>query len=152
MTEHDDALSLDMVTAALRADSTDVAIYARVLVQSLGGQRAAAAHHLVQRGPGHEPRDDIRILAGHVGVEDLSHVRAAHPAHGLDLTGQPPPRVGSLGAERMEHLDRHRAALRIAGEVDYPHAAFPKAVLKAIRAEAPRQVFRGRHRGFQSTK
>jgi hypothetical protein len=36
MTEHDDALSLDMVTAALRADSTDVAIYARVLTQSLG--------------------------------------------------------------------------------------------------------------------
>src|ERR1700748_302143 len=36
MTEHDDAVSLDMVTAALRADSTDVAIYARVLVQSLG--------------------------------------------------------------------------------------------------------------------
>src|ERR1700721_1181518 len=36
MTEHGDALSLDMVTAALRADSTDVAIYARVLTQSLG--------------------------------------------------------------------------------------------------------------------
>src|ERR1700746_3496999 len=36
MTEHDDALSLDMVTAALRADSTDVAIYARVLTESLG--------------------------------------------------------------------------------------------------------------------
>ena len=36
MTEHDDALSLDMLTAALRADSTDVAIYARVLTQSLG--------------------------------------------------------------------------------------------------------------------
>jgi hypothetical protein len=36
MTEHDDALSLDMVTAALRADSTDAAIYARVLTQSLG--------------------------------------------------------------------------------------------------------------------
>ena len=36
MTEHDDGLSLDMVTAALRADSTDVAIYARVLAQSLG--------------------------------------------------------------------------------------------------------------------
>ena len=32
----DDGLSLDMVTAALRADSTDVAIYARVLTQSLG--------------------------------------------------------------------------------------------------------------------
>src|SRR4030081_2636678 len=41
MTEPDDALSnealsLDLVTAALRADSTDVAIYARVLAQSLG--------------------------------------------------------------------------------------------------------------------
>ena len=36
MTEHNDALSLDLVTAALRADSTDVAIYARVLAQSLG--------------------------------------------------------------------------------------------------------------------
>ena len=36
MTEHDDSLSLDLVTAALRADSTDVAIYARVLTQLLG--------------------------------------------------------------------------------------------------------------------
>ena len=36
MTEYDDALSLDMLTAALRADSTDVGIYARVLTQSLG--------------------------------------------------------------------------------------------------------------------
>jgi hypothetical protein len=52
----------------------------------------------------------------------------------------------------MEHLDRHRAAFRIAGEMDYPHAAFPEAVLKAIRAERPRQVVRCRHRGFQSTK
>ncbi|SRR5579875_2042100 len=36
MTEHEDAPSLDMVAAALRADSTDVAIYARVLTQALG--------------------------------------------------------------------------------------------------------------------
>jgi hypothetical protein len=39
MTEPDDGPggpSLDMVTAALRADSTDVAIYARVLTESLG--------------------------------------------------------------------------------------------------------------------
>ena len=36
MTEQNDALSLDLVTAALRVDSTDVAIYARVLAQSLG--------------------------------------------------------------------------------------------------------------------
>ena len=36
MTESADALSLDLVTAALRADSSDVAIYARVLTESLG--------------------------------------------------------------------------------------------------------------------
>lgn len=32
----DDDLSLEMVTAALRADSSDIAIYARVLTQTLG--------------------------------------------------------------------------------------------------------------------
>jgi hypothetical protein len=37
MSEPADGLSLDMVTAALRADSADVAIYARVLTESLGG-------------------------------------------------------------------------------------------------------------------
>ena len=35
MSEADDGLSLDLVTAALRADSADVAIYARVLTESL---------------------------------------------------------------------------------------------------------------------
>jgi hypothetical protein len=36
MSEPSDALSIDMVTAALRADSADVAIYARVLSKELG--------------------------------------------------------------------------------------------------------------------
>ena len=36
MIEPGDSLSLDMVTAALRADSADVAVYARVLTESLG--------------------------------------------------------------------------------------------------------------------
>ncbi|MGI9005998.1 MAG: hypothetical protein ACR2FU_07340 [Streptosporangiaceae bacterium] len=35
-TPGDDSLSLEMVTAALRADSSDIAIYARVLTDSLG--------------------------------------------------------------------------------------------------------------------
>jgi hypothetical protein len=35
VTEPDDALSLEMVTAALRMDSADVAVYTRVLVKSL---------------------------------------------------------------------------------------------------------------------
>jgi hypothetical protein len=36
MTQPDDALSLELVAAALRADSADVAVYARVLTDSLG--------------------------------------------------------------------------------------------------------------------
>jgi hypothetical protein len=32
--------------------------------------------------------------------------------------------------------------------VNYPHAAFPEAVLKAIRAEGAWQSFRRRHRGI----
>ena len=36
MTEPDGAPSLEMITAALRADSADVALYARVLTASLG--------------------------------------------------------------------------------------------------------------------
>ncbi len=36
MTEPAESPSLDMVTAALRADSSDIAIYARVLTESLG--------------------------------------------------------------------------------------------------------------------
>ena len=36
MTEPSDGLSLDMITAAFRADSADVALYARVLTESLG--------------------------------------------------------------------------------------------------------------------
>jgi len=35
VTEPDDALSLEMVTAALRMDSADVAVYTRVLTKSL---------------------------------------------------------------------------------------------------------------------
>jgi hypothetical protein len=36
MTEPADSPSLDMVTAALRADSADIAVYARVLTETLG--------------------------------------------------------------------------------------------------------------------
>jgi hypothetical protein len=114
--------------------------------QARAGQRAAVAHHLFQRGPGHEPRHDIGKLTGHVGVEDLGDVRAADPAHGLDLAAQAAAGVGALGAQRLEHLDRHQTAFWITGEVNHPHAAFPEAVQKAIRAESTRQSFRGRHR------
>jgi hypothetical protein len=120
--------------------------------QAGAGQRAAVAHHLIQRGPGHVPRHDVGKLAGHVGVEDLGDVRAADPAHGLDLATQAAAGVRVLGAQRMQHLDGDQPVLRIAGEVNHPHAAFPEAVQKAIRAESTRQSFGSRHRVIQSTK
>ena len=93
--------------------------------QARAGQRPAAAHHGLQRRAGHVPGDDIGELAGHVGVQHLRDERAADPAHGLDLAGQAEAGVGALGGVGMEHLDGHQAALRIPGEVDHPHAAFP---------------------------
>ncbi len=120
--------------------------------QARAGHRAAAAQHLLQRGPGHELRDDIGILPGHVGVEDLGHVRAADPPHGLHLAGQAAAGVRALLAELVQHLDRDQAPLRVTGEVDHPHAACPEAVLKAIRAESPRQSFGRRHCVIQCTK
>ena len=41
MTEPGDDLSLEMITAALRADSADIAVYARVLTESLGDAQPA---------------------------------------------------------------------------------------------------------------
>ena len=41
MTESDGGPSLEMITAALRADSADVAVYARVLTESLAAADAA---------------------------------------------------------------------------------------------------------------
>ena len=105
--------------------------------QSRAGQRPAAAHHRLQRRPGHVPGDDVRELTGHIGVQHLRDERAVDPAHRLDLAGQAEARISALGGRGMRHLDRHRA-LRALGEVRYPHAAFPEAVLKAIRAENPR--------------
>jgi len=40
-TTGDDSLSLEMVMAALRADSSDIAIYAKVLTDTLGGSLPA---------------------------------------------------------------------------------------------------------------
>ncbi len=114
--------------------------------QARAGQRPAGADHRLQGRPGHVPGDDVGELAGHVGVQDLGHERAADPAHGLDLAGQPEAGVDVLGGVGPQHLDGHQAALRVAGEVNHPHAAFPEAVLKAVRAESSRQSIRRRHR------
>ena len=70
-----------------------------------------------------------------VGVENLGHERAADPAHGLHLAGQPTARGRLHGHPRMQHLDGHRAAFPVAGEVDRSHAAFAEPVLQTVRPE-----------------
>ena len=64
MTEPDDALSLEMVTAALRMDSADAAIYASVLTKSLSEalppdyvtvERERSMSDLMRGRPGESP-------------------------------------------------------------------------------------------------
>ena len=78
MMEPADSPSLDMVTAALRADSSDIAIYARVLTESLGDalppncvtidrdrsvsdrMKGRAGHSVEDHGPARRAGDDAR--------------------------------------------------------------------------------------------
>ncbi len=70
MTEPADSLSFDMVTAALRADSADVAVYARVLTESLGDalpadwvtvERERTMSDRVRGRPGQVSRITVRL-------------------------------------------------------------------------------------------
>ena len=86
--------------------------------------------------PGHVTRDDVRAMTGHIGVEHLGDVFAAHPAHGLDLAREPPPGdlvAGDLGAQ---DLDRHLPSLRVDSEVDNAHSAFTEPPEQPVRAES----------------
>jgi len=65
-----DGLSLEMVTAALRADSADIAIYARVLTESLGEslpagsvtvERSRTMADRMQNRPGTVTRISVRL-------------------------------------------------------------------------------------------
>jgi hypothetical protein len=70
MTEPGDALSLDLVAAALRADSADVTVYARVLTDSLGDalpegvvtvDRERSVSDRVRGRPGEVARITVRL-------------------------------------------------------------------------------------------
>ena len=82
MTDPGDGLSLDMVTAALRADSADVTIYARVLTESLGAA----------------------LPAGWVTIDrerrSMSDRRAGRPGQVSKITVRMGERVMTLGVER----------------------------------------------------
>ena len=109
-------------------------------------QRPFLGHDLVQGPARHVPGHDVGRLAGHVGVEDLGHERATDPAHGLDLTGQPPSRVRVASHRRAQDLHRHRALLGITGEIDHAHAALADPVEQPVRAEPVWRVLCWCHR------
>lgn len=118
MMEPAESPSLDMVTAALRADSSDIAIYARVLTESLGDalppdniqvDRATSMSDRVKGRPGRVTKITIRLgdqvftlrlTSGAPVAEICREVR------GVVLSRQPAP-VGQWAAELAKALVGH---------------------------------------------
>jgi len=113
-----DSPSLDMVTAALRADSSDIAIYARVLTEALGDSlpadciivdRDRSVSDRMKGRPGAVTKITIRLgdqvltlglAKGAPAAEICREVR------GVVLSRQPVP-VGQWAAELAKALVRH---------------------------------------------
>jgi hypothetical protein len=118
MMEPADSPSLDMVTAALRADSSDIAIYAKVLTESLGDalpancvtiDRNRSMSDRIQGRPGAVSKITVRLgeqvmtlrLTG--GAPDAEICREVR---GVVLTRQP-VQVGQWAAELAKALVSH---------------------------------------------
>jgi len=84
MMEPTESPSLDMVTAALRADSSDIAIYARVLTESLG---EALPESCVDIGRERSMSDRMK---GRAGTVSKITVRLGDQVLTLRLTGGAP--------------------------------------------------------------
>ena len=127
MTESDDGLSFDLVAAALRADSADVAIYARVLTESLSEalppecitvERERTMADRMHGRPGEVSKVVIRL--GET-VMALS-IRKGRPAaeicrevRGVVLSRQPVPLqewTAALAAALVTHAERNAVAAR----------------------------------------
>jgi len=125
MTESDDALSLDLVTAALRADSADLAIYARVLTESLSEalppgtvsvERERTVSDRMRGRPGEVSKVTVRlgdqvmtlgISRGQPTAEILKEVR------GVVLSRQPVllnEWTAALAAALVTHAERNAVA------------------------------------------
>jgi hypothetical protein len=117
MTE-DAGLSLDMVAAALRADSSDIAIYASVLTESLGEslppgtvsvERTRSMSDRVQNRPGTVTKVSVRLgektmtLGMHRGAPVAE---ICHEVRGIVLSRQAVP-VADWTAELARGLVAH---------------------------------------------
>jgi hypothetical protein len=118
MTEPADSLSLDMVTAALRADSSDIAIYARVLTESLGESlppgcvtvdRDRSVSDRMKGRPGTVTKITVRLgdQVMSLGIAKGAPIaEICHEVGGIVLSRQPVP-IGQWVAELARALVTH---------------------------------------------
>jgi hypothetical protein len=120
-----DGLSLEMVTAALRADSSDIAIYARVLTESLGDslppgcvtvERNRTMADRVQNRPGTVTKVSVSLgeqtmtLGVHRG---MPVAEICHEVRGIVLSRQAVPIVqwaAELAKGLVAHAEQNAAA------------------------------------------
>ncbi len=121
----DEGLSLEMVTAALRADSSDIAIYARVLTESLGEslppgcvtvERNRTMADRMQNRPGTITRISVSLgertmtLGVHRG---MPVAEICHQVRGIVLSRQQVPIAqwtAELARGLVEHAEQNAAA------------------------------------------
>ena len=123
--EPTDALSFDMVTAALRADSADVAVYARVLTESLGEalppdcvtvERARSMSDRVRGRPGDVSKITVRLGEQVLGLQVQSGRPTAEicrEVRGVVLSRQPVAVhlwVDELARALVEHAQQNAHA------------------------------------------
>ncbi len=118
MIEPGDSLSLDMVTAALRADSADVAVYARVLTESLGDalppgwvtiDRERTVSDRMRGRPGQVSKITVRMgeQVMTLGVQRGAPVaEICREVRGVVLSRQPVP-IGAWAEELARALVAH---------------------------------------------
>jgi hypothetical protein len=129
MTEPTDSLSLDMVTAALRADSADVAIYAKVLTESLGGalppgcvtiDRVRTMSDRVHGRPGEVSKVTVRLgervlsLGVQPGREPAAEI--CREVRGVVLSRQPvgiQEWTGELARALVSHAEQNAQAAQV---------------------------------------
>ena len=126
MTSPGDDLSLDMVAAALRADSADAALYARVLTESLGGalppgsvtvDRDRSMSDRMRGRPGEVKKITVRLgerllsLSLQGGQEPAAEV--CREVRGVVLSRQPvgvEEWAGELARALLAHAERNAQA------------------------------------------
>jgi hypothetical protein len=129
MTDPADGLSLDMLTAAFRADSADAALYARVLTESLGDalppgcvevDRARSVSDRVRGRPGEVTKITVRLgdkvltLAVRDGRPPAAEV--CREVRGVVLSRQPVSMgewVNELARELIAHARQNAHAAEV---------------------------------------